>query len=215
MALSVRSRKRQRNLLIRYQSTIFCLEEMAVFSKYFYQVVNAQKCTEVIHDGTCLESTIWNFTKTISGCVKFVLPLALVGTNISSPSHPYCLAYQPFFRFRSSWKADMLIKRLWSAVWRLLSTIFWELGWLEHLVCPLFASSGNSNRSFEVKLKLKLIILSLETDHGANTSRRVFGTFSYYSVLAYPSALGAIVCSRVLTDQVIYYYAHGLSTIVN
>lgn len=41
----------------------------------------------------------------------------------------------------------------------------------------------------------------------------MFGPFSYYSVLAYPSALGAIVCSRVLTDKVIYYYAHGLSTI--
>lgn len=52
--------------------------EMVTFSKYFLDVVNVHDCTEIIHDGTCWESTVWNFTQTISGCTKFVLPLALV-----------------------------------------------------------------------------------------------------------------------------------------
>lgn len=51
---------------------------MAVFSKYFLQTVNTKKCAEIIHDGSCIDSTIWNFTHSISTCVKFVLPLALV-----------------------------------------------------------------------------------------------------------------------------------------
>lgn len=53
---------------------------MVAFSKYFYQTVTgpAKTCQDVIHHGTCLDSTVWNFTQTIGGCVKFVLPLALV-----------------------------------------------------------------------------------------------------------------------------------------
>lgn len=53
---------------------------MTTHSKYFYEVVkNLNRCNQVTHDGgTCWESTIWNFTKTIPGCTKFVLPLALV-----------------------------------------------------------------------------------------------------------------------------------------
>lgn len=41
------------------------------------------------------------------------------------------------------------------------------------------------------------------------------GRFSYFSVLAYPGALGAAICASVLAERVIYSYAHGLSTIVS
>lgn len=44
---------------------------------------------------------------------------------------------------------------------------------------------------------------------------KVMGRFSYFSVLAYPGALGAAICASVLAERVIYSYAHGLSTIVS
>lgn len=52
---------------------------MAVFSKYFRIVARDLPCNQLSHGGgTCTESIIENFTRTIPGCVKFVLPLALV-----------------------------------------------------------------------------------------------------------------------------------------
>lgn len=53
---------------------------MAAFSKYFRVAARELACNQLSHEGgTCFESTVENFTRTIPGCVKFVLPLALVG----------------------------------------------------------------------------------------------------------------------------------------
>lgn len=65
---------------------------MAAFSKYFLKTVNVLDCSEIIHDGTCFESTLWNFTRTIDGCIKFVLPLAIV-------SDPICFGCVSPFNF--------------------------------------------------------------------------------------------------------------------
>lgn len=47
-------------------------------SKFFYGTISHVLCNELTHEGTCFQSTIENFTRTIPGCTKFVLPLALV-----------------------------------------------------------------------------------------------------------------------------------------
>lgn len=54
--------------------------KMTSFSKFFYQTVGKKTCNDVIHDGSCWQSTKFNFINTIPGCTQFVLPLALVTT---------------------------------------------------------------------------------------------------------------------------------------
>lgn len=45
--------------------------------------------------------------------------------------------------------------------------------------------------------------------------RKLLGRFNYFTVLGFPSALGAAVSSLVLAERAVYHYAHGLSTIVS
>lgn len=54
---------------------------MAVESKYyFYKVIEKCKCSDIMHvaSNNCFESTLWNLTQTLSGCCKFVFPIAIV-----------------------------------------------------------------------------------------------------------------------------------------
>lgn len=63
---------------------------MAAFSKYFRITARDLACNELSHEGgTCLESIVENFTRTIPGCIKFVLPLALVRATHKSHTHTH------------------------------------------------------------------------------------------------------------------------------
>lgn len=58
---------------------------MSVSSKYFYKAVEGLTCADLFHGNasTCWESTLWNLTKTISGCCKYVFPIAVVSTYLN------------------------------------------------------------------------------------------------------------------------------------
>lgn len=53
---------------------------MSVASKYFYKAVENCTCADFMHAGTanCWESTLWNLSQTITGCCKYVFPIAIV-----------------------------------------------------------------------------------------------------------------------------------------
>lgn len=184
---------------------------MAAFSKYFLETVNVRDCTEIIHDGTCLESTIWNFTRTISGCTKFVLPLALV-MRFRYFDCAHLSRYLHFCHFavadhnENKKNRQKCTEAELEDFYRLLFGCLADQRFrpFSHLLFPV-----KKIESMFMWSKSEFMILNWKW------FRKVFGPFSYFSVLAYPGGLGAAVCASVLAERVIYTYAHGLSTIVS
>lgn len=59
---------------------------MVAYSKYFHESVKEISCRSLYHtDQTCLEYAVATYAGALSGCCKFVLPLAIV-KNISNLS---------------------------------------------------------------------------------------------------------------------------------
>lgn len=57
---------------------------MTAASKYFDRAMASVTCSELLHfhgATSCWESTVWNLTRTIPGCCKYVLPIALVRSD--------------------------------------------------------------------------------------------------------------------------------------
>lgn len=53
---------------------------MSAASKLFYKAIDGLTCADLMHGNSsnCLESIKWNLTQTITGCCKYVLPIAIV-----------------------------------------------------------------------------------------------------------------------------------------
>lgn len=111
-------------ILCGYLSRIFT---MAAFSKYFRIAARDLPCNQLSHGGgTCTESIIENFTRTIPGCVKFVLPLALVSrkTNNFTKLHNINGNIQILFKIPIIMKVKHLNKHVFSQSFRIFVDYF-------------------------------------------------------------------------------------------
>lgn len=129
----------------------------------------------------------------------------------------HMLIFSPYstYNFRHSscqccWKWGKSTEMCWDKVWALLSTSSWAHGWSAVSVYPSFVYSGRNMENDESGVHQMQYLI-----HFYTYISKVMGQFSYFSVLAYPGALGAAICASVLAERVIYSYAHGLSTIVS
>lgn len=89
------------------------------------------------------------------------------------------------------------------------SIIFWVLGLLAVLVYHLSVFFGRF-----ISFMLIMFSFLMKFEIFWLHCRKILGRFNYFTVLGFPSALGAAVSSIVLAERVAYHYAHGLSTIV-
>lgn len=57
-------------------------EQMTSASKFFAKAVATMTCADLVHADrrSCCEAAVWNFTRTIAGCCRYVLPIAIVRT---------------------------------------------------------------------------------------------------------------------------------------
>lgn len=61
---------------------------MASASKYFARAVAELSCADLVHERrSCAEAAVWNCTRTIVGCCRYVLPIAIVRTRDGGAEH--------------------------------------------------------------------------------------------------------------------------------
>lgn len=185
---------------------------MTGHSKYYYEAVGFSPCQEIVHNGTCWDSLVWNFVRTIPGCIKFVLPLALVIMQMN-----FCITFDAFKhiypnRFQSLWKSGSSIRMYFGKVLKFLKITSWVLGLLAVLVYQTFAYSGKLMFGDDNKATTKHLF---SVRFFWSNCRNLLGYFHYYTVLGIPSGLGAAISSIALSDRAVYHYAHGLSTVVS
>lgn len=53
---------------------------MSSASKFFAKAVATMSCADLVHADrrSCSAAAVWNFTQTIGGCCRYVLPIAIV-----------------------------------------------------------------------------------------------------------------------------------------